>query len=95
MAKQFFNGEIPRTLVLHKDVPAKSLEMMRQRARELDYQYKLTLSVFRCSSILNHLKILEGYPMDLEVCVPVFLREYNVWNRKQEVKGGLDSFNDL
>ncbi|ETI70547.1 hypothetical protein [Neobacillus vireti] len=91
MTKQFFNEEIPRTADLNRDFPAKALEMMRKRTCELEFQYKMTLSVFKGSSILKQLKILEEYPMDVEVCVPVFLREYNIWNQKQEVIGCLES----
>ncbi|MFK9092526.1 hypothetical protein [Bacillus salipaludis] len=78
MARQFFIGEIPCTVELENDIPVKALEMMRKRAREMDYKYKMTLSIFSDSSIQKQIKKLEAYPMDLEVCVPVYLREYNV-----------------
>ncbi|MEH7354823.1 hypothetical protein V7150_14795 [Neobacillus drentensis] len=89
MTKQFFNEEIARKAELYRDIPANAVEMMRKRTRELKFQYKMTLSVFKGSSILNQLKILEVHPMDVEVCASVFLREYNIWNQKQEVKGCL------
>jgi hypothetical protein len=90
MAKQFFNGEIPRTAELYEDTTTKALEMMRFRMQKLEFPSKITLSIFSGSTIMNHLKKLENYQMDMEVCVPIYLRQYNVWNQLQEIRGELD-----
>jgi len=62
MTKQFLNEEIARKAEFYRDIPANAVEMMQKRTRELKFQYKMTLSVFKGSSILNQLKILEEYP---------------------------------
>jgi len=39
---------------------------------------------------MQQIKVLEDYPMDVELCLPVYLREYNTWSQKQETKGKLE-----
>jgi hypothetical protein len=95
LAKQFFNGEIPQMAELYKEVPEKDLEKMRVRTREIDFSNKITLSIFTGSTIANQLPILENYKVDVEVCVPVYLREYSVWNSRQNTAGRLDQVDFL
>lgn len=90
LAKQFFNGEVPRMAELYKEVSEKALGMMRDRARELNFSNKIILSIFNGSTIARQLPVLENYKIDVEVCVPVYLREYNVWSSRQEATGRLD-----
>ncbi|WP_066318947.1 hypothetical protein [Bacillus sp. FJAT-29814] len=90
LAKQFFNGEVPRMAELFEEASQKRLEMMRVRTREIEFSNKITLSIFNGSTIAKQLPILENYRVDVEVCVPVYLREYNVWSSRQEATGRLD-----
>lgn len=95
MAKQIFNGEIPKTAALYEEVSTQELEKMRERVRQINHPYKMTLSIFQGSTIMKQVKVLEAYPMDVELCLPVYLREYNTWSQKQETKGELESRDSL
>ena len=90
MIKQYFNGEIPRTAELYQDLPNDALELMRARSKQLQHPYKITLSIFNGSTIMNQVEVLENYSMDIEVLVPLFVREYNMWSQKQETRGSLE-----
>lgn len=89
MVQQFYKGKVPRNASLYEDIPPKALELMRKRARTMGFPCKLTISVFNGSSLMQQIQVLENYSMDVEVCVPVYLREYIVWNSTQGHRGTL------
>jgi hypothetical protein len=95
MAEQFFRKNNNKNILLYEDIEAKALEMMRERVRQFEGSGKLTISVFRGSSILNQLPILQNYQMDVEVCVPSFVREYSVWSNQTQSMGSLEEFTQL
>jgi len=71
------------------------LEEMRNRCRELEYDYKIVVSVLEGSTIRRQIKILEEYKMDVEVTVPVYSRHYSHWTKETEIRGQLsDPFFD-
>ncbi|WP_093231029.1 hypothetical protein [Thermoflavimicrobium dichotomicum] len=61
-----------------------------QQIKKIEVDYRLVVQVLQGSHIFNQLPLLEKYDMDVEVCVPVYLRERNVWkNGIVETKGSL------
>jgi hypothetical protein len=90
MAKQFFRKNKTNHILLYEDIDAKALELMRERTRQLDGYGKITISVFRGSTVHNQVAVLKGYRMDVEVCMPIYVREYSVWTKQTESIGSLE-----
>lgn len=63
---------------------------MHERVRQIETQGKITLSVFKGSSFLQQIPVLENYKIDVEVCLPVFVRENSVWTKQIHSTGFLD-----
>lgn len=74
---------------LYQDIPDDQLQLMRERVKQMNHGYKLLLTVHQGSTISGQIERLENYSMDIEVCMPVYVREYNMWSGKQEVRGRL------
>lgn len=81
LANQHINKKSDPHIVLFQDASEKGLELLRERARQIDHNYKIILSIFYGSTILNQYSVLKNYQMDAEVCLPVYAREYSVWSK--------------
>lgn len=89
--ERYFN-KVPRTAELYTDIPSEELGVMRSHMKMLEQQYKVSLTVYEGSTLMGQLSILEKYPMDIEVCVPIYLREYNVWSQEMNCIGNLKDY---
>jgi hypothetical protein len=90
MAKQFFQKDKTNHILLYEDIDAKALDLMRERTRQLDGCGKITISVFRGSTVHNQVPVLKEYQMDVEVCMPIYVREYSVWTKQTQSIGSLE-----
>ncbi|HEY4552609.1 MAG TPA: hypothetical protein VIG80_05405 [Bacillaceae bacterium] len=90
MESEYFNRKEKGITELYRDVTPSGLEMLRRRARQLEHGYKITLSIFYGSSIRSQTEVLKEYKTDVEVCMPVYAREYSVWSKQVEEKGKLE-----
>jgi hypothetical protein len=70
---------------IYDDISPDHLERMYERSRKINQGHKIVLTILDSSTIMSQIQVLEDYPMDIEVCVPVFKRELNPWTRKKEV----------
>jgi Txe/YoeB family toxin of Txe-Axe toxin-antitoxin module len=70
---------------IYNDINPEHLELMYQRSRKIDQGHKIVLTVLDSSTVMKQIQVLEKYPMDIEVCVPVFKRELNPWSRQREI----------
>lgn len=89
LANQYINKKTDPQIILFQDASVKGLELLRERARQIDHHYKITLSIFYGSTILNQYSVLKNYQMDAEVCLPVYAREYSVWSKSVMERGDL------
>ncbi len=89
LAKRYIANFEDTQIRLYEHASELGLEKLRARAKQIEQQYKITLSGFYGSSILNQIEVLEKYQMEVEVCLPVFAREYSVWTKETVEKGSL------
>jgi hypothetical protein len=72
-------------------MPPEPLADLRRRAREIDLDYTLVVTVLRGSSVLSQLPVLEDHSMGLEVCTPSYSRlRPRAWGGDLEVTGSLE-----
>ncbi|RSK27624.1 hypothetical protein EJF36_12470 [Bacillus sp. HMF5848] len=95
IANQFKQIKDLNKISMYEDIPEKGCELMRERVRQIDRNYKVALSVYNGSSIARQVDVLSNYQMDVEVCMPIFVREYSVWTNTHEAKGSLDHIERL
>jgi len=89
MAKEFISSQENNWVVMYDDVDPGHLELMYQRCRAMTNSYKLVLTVLRGSAIEEQLPVLKEYKMDLEVCLPRYVRLYSRWLEQTRVEGEL------
>jgi hypothetical protein len=89
MARRHFKNKRKNRVELYKDIEPEHLQAMYQRSRSLEIGGKIIVSVFEYSTILNQLKVLEQYKMDMEVCVSKYFRSRSVWDGQIIEKGSL------
>ena len=65
-------------------------ENLTLRARSCNRWPKLIFSVFTDSSLLGSLAALAEYPMDIEVCKPIYTRLHSPWTAEVKESGLLD-----
>ncbi|HDS63617.1 MAG TPA: hypothetical protein ENN52_05775 [Methanofollis liminatans] len=76
LAGKHFDGAGAEHLSLDTAYTDDHLEEIRRCCREIEAWPKLVVSVFRQSSVLSQLAVIEDYPMAIEVCCPVYARRY-------------------
>jgi hypothetical protein len=89
LASTFINSKENNWVVMYEDVSSEHRQVLYQRCRELPNIYKLVVSVFRGSTLQEHLPILGKYKMDVEVCTPQYIRLYSRWLEQTRVEGQL------
>lgn len=88
-AHKYFNKDINGGVELYDDIEMEDLKKLYDISRNLKYQYKIAVTIFGSSLIEGNLKILDRYDMDVEVCKPVFSRQYSEWSQKTITNGKL------
>jgi len=92
LSVEYFRKNVSEWTELYEDIDEKDLKKLHKKCSELRNRYKLVISVFEGSSIRsNHMKALENYKMDVEVCTATYLRLYSPWNGKTRIEGSLTS----
>lgn len=89
MAEQFGLSR-KSDLEAYQDLDADVREMLYKASRQIQTRYKVVLTVFGDSSIAEQLSVLERHSMDIEVCVPQFLRESSPHGGATYVSGSLN-----
>ena len=69
----------------------KSENELYKLCKNLKQFPKLIISIFQTSTLLGQLHVIEKYNMDVEVCLPVYTRQYSAWSEKVEIKGNLNN----
>ena len=52
-----------------------------------EYNVKVVFNILHGSHLLSQTDVIKTYPNDLEVTLPVFLKEYNTWSGEIEFNG--------
>lgn len=84
-----------------KDIRAERLEMyevfndgqrlnLYERIRKDDNFPKLVVTVLEDSSIFGYLKVLKEFDLLIEVCIPIYSRDYSPWTKKFITRGSLE-----
>lgn len=76
---------------------SKKLKLLHARCRtHFPPRTKLAISLFHDSSFFGHVKVLKAYPMQVELCTPVFDRFWHTFDETMVEKGTLDipTFNE-
>jgi hypothetical protein len=90
LANQYLKQPNKDFLELYHDVKLEDLQKLYNQARKIEGSHKILLSVFQCSSILQHLPVLKNYQNDIEVCKSIFTKEFSLWSGKFEELGELE-----
>ena len=90
LAEEYSDTLLSERVVVHDCLNGFQREHLYKRCRAIPHWPKLILSVFRDSSVLHKLWLLEGYPMELEVCTPHFTRLASAPDQEARVEGSLD-----
>jgi len=72
-------------------IPGDELSRIHARSRS-EYEginMKICLSMYEESTLKNQLKVLKGYPFEMEVCRTTFSRSQSMWTGKTLSKGTL------
>jgi hypothetical protein len=78
------------TLELYRDMDSPKLQHLHEECRAGSYsQQKVVLTVLEESSIRQQLDVLEGYEIDMEVCIPRYSRLYSRWTDETVISGTL------
>ena len=77
LAEKCFHNESPEHAALYEDIKKEDLENLYALSRQMGNRFKIIISVFRESSIMPQLKMLEKYRMDVEMCTPTYSRLYS------------------
>jgi hypothetical protein len=89
LSKEYFhNKDICRT-ELYDDITEDHLHALYLKSRSIEWNYKLIITVFDKSHIRSQISVLENYPMNLEVCAPIFSRKYSAWSKKINITGSI------
>lgn len=89
MASHFIGSQENNWVVVNEDIDPLHLDMLYQRCRSLENTFKLVVTVFRGSSVEEQLKVLKDYKMDVEVCLPNYVRLYSQWLEQTRIEGEL------
>ncbi|MEQ2007751.1 MAG: hypothetical protein ABMA26_13225 [Limisphaerales bacterium] len=81
-AATFLRMHEVRFLDLSKQENSRWLKLLHARCRaHFPSRSKLAISLFYHSAVFGHVKVLKDYPMEVELCTPVFDR---FWHRSDE-----------
>lgn len=70
---------------------SKKLKLLRARCRtHFPPRSKLAISLFYHSAFFCHVKVLKSYPMQVELCTPVFDRFWHTFDEAMVEKGTLE-----
>ncbi len=89
-AGRLFRAKAPGVVALQEDIDRQDLEHLYEKLQAADIPAKLVLTAMHGSTVMRHLKVLEKYRMDVEVCIPQYSRSYSRWQEQVVVKGTLD-----
>ncbi len=90
VAHQSFRDVNADHVTLHENITSDDLERLYTTCRRVTHQYKLALTVLEGSTISRQVRVLEKYPMDVEVCTVRYARSYSEWTRSTNVQVSLD-----
>ena len=90
MFNQYFLDPNKDFIELYQDVKPENLQKLYYEAKHIISSHKITLSVFKGSSIINQLSILKKYQNDIEVCQSIYTKEFSLWSKEFESIGDLD-----
>ncbi len=88
LAKRSFQSLEDR-VELTEDVDRALLEELYRKSRALRADHKIVLTLLNDSFIHGHLRVLEQYSMEIEVCSTIYSRLYSRWEEEWRVQGSL------
>lgn len=91
LSKEYFHNKDICRAELSNDISEDHLHALYLKSRSIVWNCKLMISVFDNSQIRSQLSVLKNYPMDLEVCTPIFTRKYSAWSKKINITGSLST----
>lgn len=90
LAKNFCPGIEADWIEVYSALEEPERKQLYLKCRNMSGFPKIIISVFRGSTIEGQLSELTQYGMDVEVCAPVYSREYSDWANETNVQGSLD-----
>lgn len=88
--KSFNKAALSDRLEMYDSLEEAERKLLYEKCRTITSFPKLVVSVFRGSTIMSQLPVLENYTMDVEVCVPSYSRLSSPWSQDREVLGSLN-----
>ena len=89
LAESFYKNAQSDRLELYEHFSDSQRTQLYEMCRQLSFT-KVIITVFRNSTILRQLKIIEQYKMDVEVCCPTYSRLFSVWSKETRIEGSLE-----
>lgn len=91
LAQEYFHNKEVNKAILYDDITEEYRQVLYQKSRSMAWKCKLIISVFNQSYIHPQLSVLNDYPMNLEVCVPIFTRIHSRWDKQLRITGSINS----
>lgn len=89
LAQSSFKDLSQNSIGLYNDIDKENREKLYEISRNLFSGLKIVITVMEGSSLFDHLHLLKGYKMEIEVCTPIYSRLYYSWYKEQIEKGSL------
>ena len=89
LAESFYKNAQSDRLELYEHFSDSQRTQLYEMCRQLSFT-KVIITVFRNSTILRQLQIIEQYKMDVEVCCPTYSRLFSVWSKETRIEGSLE-----
>jgi hypothetical protein len=87
LAKKYFKNTNQNFIELYQDIESDNLQELYKKARIMESNHKIIVSVFQGSSLMRQLPVLKNYQNDMEVCQSIYVKEYSLWNNQFEERG--------
>jgi hypothetical protein len=75
---------------LYDDVEPGVRAHLYEMGRDIKTRCKIVVTILRGSSVLKQIVVLKDYSWDMEVCLPVFRKEFSAWDGTTQIDGSLE-----
>jgi len=88
-ARDWFKDSSKNNISMYNDIDKENRLKLYELSRNIYSSLKIVVTIMDGSSILNQLKIIEDYQMEIEVCTTSYSKLYYSWAREKIEKGKL------
>ena len=90
LAKKYFRNKSAEWVEMYEDIDEKDRHQLYEKCRDIKIRFKIVLTALEGSSILNQIKILENYKMDMEIFTPQYIRSFSDWTGETRIEGAFE-----